>query len=350
MSSSRKRGFTLIELLVVIAIIAVLIALLLPAVQQAREAARRTECKNNLKQIGLAMHNYVDQNSVLPPGIINPRYYNGTFPYVLDTTGWTLLLPQLDKTGLYDSYNFNIASHASSVYSKPVMTPTGPATADAAAETAILAINGPTVSAKIKVFACPSDVAPAAVNYGTPGTDGYHTANAMSTNYVMASGCTNESSAFWSASQTATVVLPVSGVTVQCVGMFGNNGSAHIGAVSDGMSNTIMVAETLRVHAGNDAYTPVWGTGKYAGPYVYTAPSANSSYTNGQLYGLNSRPITGGDPYLWNASSTHGGGRGAHVVMGDGRVVFLKDAISPDIYFALNYIKDKRPLGDNFTD
>ncbi|MCA9118043.1 MAG: DUF1559 domain-containing protein [Planctomycetaceae bacterium] len=97
-AGNRKRGFTLIELLVVIAIIAILVALLLPAVQQAREAARRSQCRNNLKQIGLALHGYHDTSRVLPPGFINslsdPRR---------NFLAWsTFLLPALDQSPLYN--------------------------------------------------------------------------------------------------------------------------------------------------------------------------------------------------------------------------------------------------------
>src|SRR5580693_4308083 len=105
-----RRGFTLIELLVVIAIIAVLIALLLPAVQAAREAARRAQCVNNLKQIGLGMHNYHATHGTFPEGMsMNTA---GTGGNVFNAwTGWSaqaLMLGQLDQMALYNAANFNI--------------------------------------------------------------------------------------------------------------------------------------------------------------------------------------------------------------------------------------------------
>ena len=109
-----RRGFTLIELLVVIAIIAILIALLLPAVQQAREAARRSQCSNNLKQIGIALHSYHETARCLPPGWIG---VSGGVPSANGPNGWgwaSHLLPQLEQTPLHRKINFNATvDHAS---------------------------------------------------------------------------------------------------------------------------------------------------------------------------------------------------------------------------------------------
>lgn len=97
----KSRGFTLIELLVVIAIIAILIALLLPAVQQAREAARRTQCKNNLKQIGLALHNYSDVFGSFPIGV------NSSFPGGWGVSFWVGLLPYVEQGNVYSQMSFD---------------------------------------------------------------------------------------------------------------------------------------------------------------------------------------------------------------------------------------------------
>ena len=116
--SSRRRGFTLIELLVVIAIIAVLIALLLPAVQQAREAARRTQCKNNLKQLGLALHNYHDVHNRFPMECYWGLKAGGAYlPY--HHTWLSGVLPYIEQTALYNSIDFKLPAWNGTVGPRP---------------------------------------------------------------------------------------------------------------------------------------------------------------------------------------------------------------------------------------
>jgi prepilin-type N-terminal cleavage/methylation domain-containing protein/prepilin-type processing-associated H-X9-DG protein len=144
-SNRRPAGFTLIELLVVIAIIAVLIALLLPAVQAAREAARRSQCVNNLKQIGLAMHNYHDTYGSLPWG-------HGYFGWN-DWSAFTMILPQLEQGSLYNLINFYNSGAASNPGNGQSLT-------------AGTAPNTTAFATKVNVFLCPSDIDRVTTVYG----------------------------------------------------------------------------------------------------------------------------------------------------------------------------------------
>ena len=120
MSWFRKRAFTLVELLVVIAIIGILVALLLPAIQAAREAARRSQCQNNVKQLGVALHNYHDTNKVFPPGGIDYGWSSNMAgsaepanKLVKNLNGLALLLPYLEQQSLYSQMDFTqCVSHA----------------------------------------------------------------------------------------------------------------------------------------------------------------------------------------------------------------------------------------------
>jgi prepilin-type N-terminal cleavage/methylation domain-containing protein/prepilin-type processing-associated H-X9-DG protein len=222
--SLRTRGFTLIELLVVIAIIAILIALLLPAVQQAREAARRTQCKNNLKQIGLAMHNYHDIFNTLPPGYIT-RFANLVISGEQGLYGWgASILPQVEQANLFSTLNVgNVPLQAM------LATPAG-----------LAALQTPQPN-----FRCPSDTGPTLNNFKSTlaGAPNWYNRNATTTgtneipiatsNYVMVAGTGSSTSPPASPGTTTTPPL----------GVGFSNSKINFRDITDGTSNTLMVGE-----------------------------------------------------------------------------------------------------------
>jgi prepilin-type N-terminal cleavage/methylation domain-containing protein/prepilin-type processing-associated H-X9-DG protein len=144
MRHQRSRGFTLVELLVVIAIIGILVALLLPAIQAAREAARRTQCTNNLKQLGLAIQTYHDSYKMFPPGAVRPYYGSAACSYPGGLTWIARVLPGLEQQPLYDQIDWELANPFSGGLNVTVVAPT-----------------------KLAALRCPSDPAPAPnVGYG----------------------------------------------------------------------------------------------------------------------------------------------------------------------------------------
>ena len=144
-----KRGFTLIELLVVIAIIAILIALLLPAVQQAREAARRTQCRNNLKQLGLAIHNYHDNFNMFPRMMQGPAINSARADEWRNYSAHTMILPYVDQAPLY-----NLVAQA--INENRAATGAGSGQPTSADSTAPFSLS----TRKIPAFLCPSDSPP----------------------------------------------------------------------------------------------------------------------------------------------------------------------------------------------
>jgi prepilin-type N-terminal cleavage/methylation domain-containing protein len=240
MRKKRKSGFTLVELLVVIAIIGVLVALLLPAVQAAREAARRMSCGNNIKQIALAIHNYLDNFKAFPtirggqlvtggtqPFGANVTFYPGC-PGWFNSTGWSwraLILPNIEQQNLNDTINYN------------VIRDTGCYTGDGAPQ--FRGTRDPN-TVRIATYECPSDSWP-------------RTGQNAPTNYA---GIWGKTANFW----PGPVATGNTGGTVQSValvGIFGyptaggNNTTLGFQAVTiadvpDGTSNTVMVGEVYR--------------------------------------------------------------------------------------------------------
>lgn len=329
------RGFTLIELLVVIAIIAVLIALLLPAVQQAREAARRTQCRNNLKQIGLALFNYLDSHSVFPASVLSPGASGGR---ISNATGWIMILPFIDQAPLYNQFDF---THATGIYGgegncpDAALYPVSAGTNTLAGTDAGILANVALGASMIPAYYCPSD----------PGqrlhTSGCHSDTGMSprpqaarSNYEFSTHSPfTRTSERWSTTDIASR------------NMFGVNSACQMRDLIDGSSNTVAVVEsTLELEQHN------WKTW-----------SSSGWSTGGASIGDASRPINERRCCSWSAFATastspaklsDGGFAGSmhtgglHVLLADGGVRFISDNSALSLRQALSRIGDGNTIGE----
>ncbi|QDV37112.1 DUF1559 domain-containing protein [Tautonia plasticadhaerens] len=324
-----RRGFTLIELLVVIAIIGVLIALLLPAVQAAREAARRAQCTNHLKQLGLALHNYNDVHGCLAPGRIWRAGPPGpTFPTIFsgtpNTPWFVLMLPQFEQQNLYDAFNFELGAEG---------------IPGSGLNPALGFFANSTVSAtKVAVFQCPSDEQ--RLFQITPQYQGGLLSGPVFTkgNYAVSWGNTN-----WRQRDLGTQRFVQSA--------FGHK-TVRLAEIRDGTSNTVFISEVVQgdlYDVRGVMWSSVPGGGSFMtrySPNKYTdylgLRTDGGDFLNQPIFCVNEPqlPCNGdaGDSEAFAASrSRHPGG--VNVVLGDGSVRFLKETIAHPIWIALNTIK-----------
>lgn len=289
MVRQRSRGFTLIELLVVIAIIAVLIALLLPAVQQAREAARRTQCRNNLKQLGLAMHNYNSSFNVMPAG----RYSLAGTAYLGHSTQ-TMLLPYFDQAPLYNVLNTSVGFN-----SAPNFT-----------------ANSQTI---LPGLLCPSNPVTEGVNWtGATNPGGSDPNNDSARTHYEGIADTGTGR-----------YAPLSLVMDNGNGMFYHDSKVTFRDMVDGASNTLAFCEIIAQGSGTFsccawiAYADGIGTQNGINAPFRSTPNGQPPYTH-DMWGGNS---------FSGPASYHVGG--AHFCMGDGSVRFISQNISQVTLLAL---------------
>ena len=303
-----RRGFTLIELLVVIAIIAVLIALLLPAVQQAREAARRSQCQNNLKQIGLALHNYHDTYLQFPMAFIRGEFS----PPTPHTEGWAwsaMILPQLEQGNLFDRLGVNDWRLTDVLAG---LNPNLPAPA----------ANAAAMQTRLPVFICPSDDNDGLIPADRDFRFGLGTSSGGLGNFRPA---ISNYPGNWGIVQGSTVNGEDSGGVFICRGEAPASGRVRIGSITDGTSNTIMVGERSSEYGR---------AGTWVGVENQRAAGARGMMT---VVGQGLPLINATDPpFGWTQpdgagrgfSSRHTGG--AQFVFADGRVNFISENIDHD--------------------
>jgi prepilin-type N-terminal cleavage/methylation domain-containing protein/prepilin-type processing-associated H-X9-DG protein len=387
MKASRNRrrfGFTLIELLVVIAIIAVLVSLLLPAVQQAREAARRTQCKNNLHQIGLGMLNYESTYSILPLGAVKPwTSYScgggGSQPdsQIMNTPfgpNWAVrLLPFIEQGALWDANQQNLNAFPGVPYPFP-----GPASSGAPPAGVNMSWTTGIADVVIPVYRCPSDSYnglpfnyPAQVPWGGTTTSpnptwarGNYGATCGYEDYDhQCNGHIWPSRPFNLAGQNGVISSP----------MFAMNYGTKIAEVKDGMSNTMMLAE-LRAGLTSTDQRGTWALG-FSGASIQNAGRGAWNPSPNNAIGGNPAPFGGSgagdeqqfgsvncvDPRVWTVEhmgclstgtlnlsamsrSLHAGG--VNVCMGDGSVRFISNQVYELTWCRLESKADGQIVGE----
>jgi prepilin-type N-terminal cleavage/methylation domain-containing protein/prepilin-type processing-associated H-X9-DG protein len=302
----RRHGFTLIELLVVIAIIAILIALLVPAVQKVREAAARSQCQNNLRQVATAMHNYHDAHTTLPEGTSS----NGSWGY---GTWQVLILPYIEQQYYFELYlDYNNANGTNINYYDPQ--------------------NLPVTGHQFTVLTCTSDT-PAPTGETWPGNGNgcsYH-------NYGVNFGNT-------AVEELAAITpMPVyNGVTFQGAPFYGGK-PQKLTTITDGTSNTLMLAEFIQGRrtggSGDLRGLTWWGSG--AGFMTYLRPNdtnpdivwSDASWCNSSTPNPPCSFYVGAPVRTYAARSRHEGG--VNVALCDGSIRFVNDSIVTAVWQAL---------------
>lgn len=303
----RRRGFTLIELLVVIAIIAILIALLLPAVQQAREAARRVSCKNNMRQIGIATHNYHDVHRSFPPGWIGATAGIGNDVEGNNGFGWgTMTLPYLEQSTLYNQLNFQVS----------IINP----------------VNLPLLAHSLSVFRCPSDPQPTVWEMEQEGSPGNVLADLATANYVGVFGSGDNQ-------RGGRELHDCEGFIGQCTGngMFFHNSRIKMRDITDGTSNTLAIGERRTFPLGvSTAHYSTWSG---------VVPEGEETFA--RILGLTDHNPNSNNstmPHLDDFSSAHEGG--AHFVFADGHIRFISENIDNNLYQWLSTRSNGEVVGD----